>query len=84
MKGRKAALGSELEEKIAQAFLKMKYRVFLRRNRCDILAVRGKLAYLVECKNYILSKKEQKSAVRQLKPQLHASPRNPPPRTHMG
>ncbi|MHC1589405.1 MAG: hypothetical protein ACXQTQ_00390 [Candidatus Hecatellaceae archaeon] len=62
----KAALGSELEDKIAQAFRKMRYRVFLRRNRCDILAVRGRLAYLVECKNYSLSKKEQKLAVRQL------------------
>ena len=58
--------GSELEDRVAEAFRQMGYRVWIRRNRCDILAVRGSLAYLVECKNYELSRKKQVLAVRQL------------------
>ena len=58
--------GSELEDLIAEAFRAMGYRVWVRRNHCDILAVRGSLAYLVECKNFALSRKEQILAVRQL------------------
>jgi hypothetical protein len=57
---------SELENKVADTFRRMGYRVFLRCNRCDVLAVRGSLAYLVECKDYELSKKGQRLAVRQL------------------
>ncbi|MCX8176627.1 MAG: restriction endonuclease [Candidatus Bathyarchaeota archaeon] len=58
--------GSELEDKVAEAFRRKGYMVWLRKNRCDILAVRDSIAYLVECKNYVLSSKQQRLAVRQL------------------
>lgn len=58
--------GSELEDRVAEAFRRKGYMVWLRKNRCDILAVRGSVAYLVECKNYVLSNKQQRLAVRQL------------------
>ncbi|MGP3667046.1 MAG: restriction endonuclease [Candidatus Bathyarchaeota archaeon] len=58
--------GSELEERVAEAFRRRGYIVWLRKNKCDILAVRGSIAYLVECKNYVLSSKQQRLAVRQL------------------
>lgn len=60
--------GSVLEDKIAEAFERQGYIVFLRRNYCDVLAVmpRAALAYLVECKDYSLSPKQQKLAVREL------------------
>jgi len=60
--------GSFLEDMVADAFRKKGYIVFVRRNHCDILAVKPNmtLAYLVECKDYVLSKKHQVLAVREL------------------
>ena len=60
--------GSALEDMIGEAFKKKGYIVFLRRNHCDVLAVKSdmSLAYLVECKDYALSRKQQVLAVREL------------------
>jgi len=60
--------GAILEYQVAEAFKKRGYIVFTRRNHCDILAIKPDmaLAYLVECKDYELSKKQQKLAVREL------------------
>jgi len=60
--------GTLLEDMIAGAFKKKGYIVFTRRNHCDVLAVKPNmsLAYLVECKNYVLSRKKQLLAVREL------------------
>jgi len=57
-----------LEDKIAEAFEEQGYIVFLRKNHCDVLAVMPKaaLAYLVECKDYSLSSKQQRLAIREL------------------
>lgn len=57
---------SSLENEIAETFRNNGYIVFTRRNHCDVLAIKNRLAYLCECKNYSLSKKQQKLAVRQL------------------
>jgi len=61
-------VGTVLEDKISEAFHKRGYIVFTRKNHCDVLAVKPdmKLAYLVECKDYELSKKQQNLAVREL------------------
>lgn len=60
--------GAELEDRVAEAFRKAGYIVFVRKNHCDVLAVnlKSELAYLVECKNYELSPKQQRLAVREL------------------
>jgi len=60
--------GAVLEDQIAEAFEKRGYIVFKRRNHCDVLAVKPNmaLAYLVECKDYQLSSKQQRLAVREL------------------
>ena len=60
--------GLELEDMIAEAFTKQGYIVFTRKNHCDVLAVKPDmaLAYLVECKDYELSRKQQSMAVREL------------------
>jgi len=60
--------GVVLEDQIAEAFEKQGYIVFKRRNHCDVLAVKPNmaLAYLVECKDYQLSTKQQRLAVREL------------------
>jgi len=60
--------GTELEERVAEAFRTGGYIVFARRNRCDILAVKpnASLAYLIECKDYPLSQRQQRLAVRKL------------------
>jgi len=60
--------GKLLEDLVAEAFRKTGYIVFTRKNRVDILAVKPDmaLAYLVECKDYDLSQKEQRLAVREL------------------
>jgi len=60
--------GSALEDEIAEAFDRQGYIVFVRKNHCDILAMMPKanLAYLVECKDYSLSSKQQQLAVREL------------------
>jgi len=60
--------GSELEDFIGEAFRKAGYVVFVRRNHCDVLAVslKSEIAYLVECKDYVLSPKQQRLAVREL------------------
>jgi hypothetical protein len=60
--------GTVLEDAVADAFRKRGYIVFTRRNRCDVLAVKPDmtLAYLVECKDYALSSKQQVLAVREL------------------
>jgi len=57
-----------LEDKIAETFEEQGYIVFLRKNHCDVLAVmpRAALAYLVECKDYSLSSKQQQLAIREL------------------
>lgn len=59
---------SELEDKVAEAFRRKGFIVFVRKNHCDILAVdaQSELAYLVECKDYALSPKQQRLAVREL------------------
>jgi len=60
--------GAELEDKVADTFERHGYIVFRRRNHCDVLAVKPDmtLAYLIECKDYQLSKKQQSLAVREL------------------
>jgi len=60
--------GAVLEDRIAEAFRKRGYIVFTRSNHCDVLAVKPdmSLAYLVECKDYVLSPKQQVLAVREL------------------
>ena len=60
--------GAALEDEVAEAFKRRGYIVFKRKNHCDVLAVRPDmaLAYLVECKNYSLSRKRQRLAVREL------------------
>ena len=60
--------GSILEDMVAEAFRKSGYIVFTRKNHCDVLAVKPDmtLAYLVECKDYELSRKQQQLAVREL------------------
>lgn len=60
--------GSVLEDRIAEAFEKRGYIVFKRKNHCDVVAVKPNmaLAYLVECKDYRLSTKQQRLAVREL------------------
>ena len=60
--------GVELEDMIAEAFKKQGYIVFKRKNHCDVLAVKPDmaLAYLMECKDYQLSRKQQSLAVREL------------------
>jgi len=60
--------GAVLEDMIAEAFKRKGYIVFTRRNYCDVLAVKPdmSLAYLVECKDYVLSSKQQLLAVREL------------------
>lgn len=57
-----------MEDEVAEAFKKRGYIVFTRRNHCDVLAIKPDmaLAYLVECKDYELSQKQQKLAVREL------------------
>ena len=53
---------------MSEAFRKGGYIVFTRRNHCDVLAVKPDmaLAYLMECKDYDLSQKQQRLAVREL------------------
>ena len=60
--------GTELEDRVAKAFQKQGYIVFKRKNHCDVLAVKPSMAvaYLVECKDYALSRKQQILAVREL------------------
>ncbi|MGC9346250.1 MAG: restriction endonuclease [Candidatus Bathyarchaeales archaeon] len=60
--------GTALEDTVAEAFKKTGYIVFTRSNHCDVLAVKPdmSLAYLVECKDYTLSRKQQLLAVREL------------------
>lgn len=60
--------GTVLEDKISEAFKRQGYIVFTRKNHCDVLAVKPDmaLAYLVECKDYKLSAKQQRLAVREL------------------
>jgi len=60
--------GSVLEDTVAEAFKKKGYIVFTRQNHCDVLAIKANmsLAYLVECKDYALSHKQQVLAVREL------------------
>jgi len=60
--------GAVLEDMVAEAFKKKGYIVFTRTNHCDVLAVKSdmSLAYLVECKDYTLSRKQQVLAVREL------------------
>jgi len=60
--------GAVLEDLVAEAFKKRNYIVFTRRNHCDVLAIKSdmSLAYLVECKDYVLSRKQQVLAVREL------------------
>ncbi|MEM3769739.1 MAG: hypothetical protein QXG76_00955 [Candidatus Bathyarchaeia archaeon] len=60
--------GTVLEDTISEAFRKRGFIVFTRHNHCDVLAVKPdmSLAYLVECKDYALSKKQQVLAVREL------------------
>jgi len=60
--------GVVLEDMVAEAFKKKGYIVFIRRNHCDVLAIKSdmSLAYLVECKDYALSHKQQVLSVREL------------------
>jgi len=60
--------GTLLEDRVAEAFKKKGYIVFTRQNHCDVLAVKAdmSLAYLVECKDYALSRKQQVLAVREI------------------
>ncbi|MDW8040831.1 MAG: hypothetical protein RMJ03_05355 [Nitrososphaerota archaeon] len=60
--------GTVLEDKVSEAFRKKGFIVFTRQNHCDVLAIKPDmtLAYLVECKDYALSHKQQVLAVREL------------------
>jgi len=60
--------GTLLEDSVSEAFRKRGFIVFTRQNHCDVLAVKPdmSLAYLVECKDYSLSRKQQVLAVREL------------------
>ena len=60
--------GAALEDRVAEAFEKNGFIVFKRKNHCDVLAVKPNtaIAYLVECKDYKLSRKQQILAVREL------------------
>jgi len=60
--------GTMLEDAVSEAFRKKGFIVFTRQNHCDVLAVKPDmtLAYLVECKDYVLSRKQQVLAVREL------------------
>jgi hypothetical protein len=60
--------GTMLEDIVSRAFRKKGFIVFTRQNHCDVLAVKPdmSLAYLVECKDYVLSRKQQILAVREL------------------
>lgn len=60
--------GTILEDLVSEAFKKKGFLVFTRENHCDVLAVKPDmtLAYLVECKDYSLSRKQQILAVREL------------------
>lgn len=60
--------GTILEDSVSEAFKKKGFLVFTRENHCDVLAVKPDmtLAYLVECKDYNLSRKQQILAVREL------------------
>jgi hypothetical protein len=60
--------GVDLEDRVGEAFKKRGYIVFTRKNHCDVLAVKPdmSLAYLVECKDYTLSTKQQLLAVKEL------------------
>lgn len=57
-----------LEDKIANAFRDGGFWVFVRKNRIDVLAFTPdcSLGYVIECKNYELSRKQQQNAVQQL------------------
>lgn len=57
-----------LEDAVSEAFRKKGFIVFTRQNHCDVLAVKPdmSLAYLVECKDYSLSRKQQILAIREL------------------
>jgi hypothetical protein len=63
-----AMSGAVLEDTVAEAFKRRRYIVFTRQNHCDVLAVKPdmSLAYLVECKDYVLSSKQQLLAVKEL------------------
>jgi len=60
--------GTILEDAVSEAFKEKGFIVFTRQNHCDVLAVKPDmtLAYLVECKDYVLSRKQQVLAVREL------------------
>ncbi len=60
--------GALLEDTVSEAFRRRGFIVFTRQNHCDVLAVKPdmSLAYLVECKDYALSRKQQVLAVREL------------------
>jgi hypothetical protein len=60
--------GTILEDMISEVFRRKGFIVFTRQNHCDVLAVKPdmSLAYLVECKDYALSRKQQVLAVREL------------------
>jgi hypothetical protein len=60
--------GAVLEDSVSEAFKKKGFLVFTRENHCDVLAVKPDmtLAYLIECKDYSLSRKQQILAVREL------------------
>lgn len=60
--------GTMLEDSVSEAFRKKGFIVFTRQNHCDVLAIKPdmSLAYLVECKDYVLSRKQQVLAIREL------------------
>ena len=60
--------GTLLEDIVSEAFKRRGFIVFTRQNHCDVLAVKPdmSLAYLVECKDYVLSRKQQILAIRKL------------------
>lgn len=60
--------GTVLEDAVSEAFRRRGFIVFTRQNYCDVLAIKPdmSLAYLVECKDYALSRKQQVLAIREL------------------
>ncbi len=60
--------GAVYDGQIAESFEKQGYLVFKQKNNCEVFAVKSDmaLAYIVGCKDYELTRKQQILAVREL------------------
>ena len=57
---------SELENRVADLLRDRGFYVLTRQNHCDVLAIKHQVPFLIECKNYDLTSKQQAKAIRQL------------------